>query len=109
MTRAADKRSLGRRPSVIKHRARKGEAPPPPEPVRAPTVGHMVPTEGDRDETCAHYDTCLTAHVEAHKRSDPPASCPPVCRFREATTERATDHVSAGGCYLARAASQGVW
>ncbi|HSN16445.1 MAG TPA: hypothetical protein VLT61_17555 [Anaeromyxobacteraceae bacterium] len=109
MTRPAEKRSLGRRPSVIKHRARKDGTRPPPEPRRLPSVGHMVPTEGDRDETCARYDACLTAHVEAHKRSDPPASCPQPCMFREATTERATDHVSAGGCYLARAASQGVW
>ena len=56
----------------------------------------MLLAEGDRDETCARYTTCLAAHVASYRRSDPPASCPRDCRWREATDERATDYSSSG-------------
>lgn len=105
MTRAADKRSLGRRPSVIKHRGGKAT-----ERTRLPVVGHMVQAHGNRDETCARYSECLAAHVEAHRRSDPPASCPRPCGFRVASDERATDYASApDGGHLARAREVVTW
>ena len=66
--------------------------------------GHMVPTEGDRDDGCASYRGCLEAHLKAHKghRGDNsreiPASCPTACRWRtEATKARATDYISING------------
>lgn len=59
-------------------------------------VGHMVPIEGDRDETCALYEECLGAHVMAHlnyRHREIEASCPRGCRWQEPRTERATDYM----------------
>jgi len=58
-----------------------------------PAIGHMVPTAGDRDETCQHYSACLTAHVARYcRRSDTDASCPETCRWRERRIESAVDY-----------------
>lgn len=110
MTRAADKRSLGRRPSVIKYR---GGAMPADRDVRLPVVGHMLPTRGDRDDTCALYETCLQAHTDAHRGrqcAEVPASCPAPCRWRAARRERATDFAAApSGGHLAQAGTWRAW
>jgi hypothetical protein len=71
----------------------------------APPQGHMQPTEGDRDEACANYGECLTAHVRAHRRADPHASCPRDCRWRERVETRATEFASSGRSTLARPTS----
>jgi hypothetical protein len=58
----------------------------------------MVPTPGERRESCARYADCLTAHVAAHSLSkrgdkrDPPASCPSPCKWYGPNGERATDY-----------------
>lgn len=67
------------------------KAPPKPTKVPAPpksetrvVVGHMVPTEGARDDSCANYAACLTAHVRAHRgrrEEEVPARCPFACRW----------------------------
>lgn len=62
-------------------------------PRRVPIVqGHMVPTSGERYPECAKYGDCLTAHTQAHPRSDPPCSCPAPCPWFTPNGERATDY-----------------
>lgn len=80
-------------------------------PVRSlPMVGYLVPTEGERHETCSRYSACLAHHVRVHKRSDPPASCPVSCLFRETETKRATDYMYApGGGPIAQAEANRPW
>ena len=81
---------------------------PKPDTVHLP--GYLVPTHGERHETCALYSRCLAHHVRVHKRSDPPASCPAACMFREEVTTRATDHMYAsGGGPIAQAADNRPW
>ena len=71
---------------------------PEPRPRMAEAVGYMLPVLGNRDDTCARYTSCLTAHVARHQRgAEVSASCPVACSYREPLVERATAYMRQTG------------
>lgn len=75
--------------------------PPPPKSETRLVQGHMQPTEGPRDESCAKYGDCLTAHIRAHRgqrEAETEARCPFGCRwYQEQESAPATAYVSLNG------------
>lgn len=78
--------------------------------VPLPGSSKLTYASGDRDETCAKYGACLTAHLAAYAGrhnggAEKPASCPKDhrvsgkvvgCRWREAAEPtRATEYLMA--------------